>query len=143
MRLWTVHPQYLDAKGLVALWREALLAQKVLNGGTKGYKHHPQLLRFAATKNPPAALAAYLSAVHEEATRRGYHFDGTKIGDKQSQEKISETRGQLLYEWEHLQRKLKLRAPERLSDLSDVKIPDAHPLFTLIKGPVQSWEKIS
>ena len=66
MRLWTLHPKYLDAKGLVALWREALLAQKVLRGATKGYRHHPQLLRFSNSKNPPAALAAYLKAVHEE-----------------------------------------------------------------------------
>jgi hypothetical protein len=27
MRIWTVHPRYLDPKGLVAAWREALLAQ--------------------------------------------------------------------------------------------------------------------
>ena len=80
MRLWTLHPEYLDAKGLVALWREALLAQKVLQGGTKGYKHHPQLLRFSETKNPPAALASYLKAVHEESVRRGYKFDVSKIG---------------------------------------------------------------
>ena len=74
MRLWTLHPTHLDAKGLVALWREALLAQKVLRGGTKGYRHHPQLRRFSAVTDPPAALAAYLTAVHEEATRRGYNF---------------------------------------------------------------------
>jgi len=30
MRLWTIHPKYLDRQGLLALWREALLAQKVL-----------------------------------------------------------------------------------------------------------------
>lgn len=43
MRLWSLHPQYLDAKGLVALWREGLLAQAVLAGQTRGYKRHPQL----------------------------------------------------------------------------------------------------
>ena len=41
MRLWTLHPQYLDPRGLVALWREALLAQKVLLGRTRGYRAHP------------------------------------------------------------------------------------------------------
>jgi hypothetical protein len=41
MRLWSIHPEYLDAKGLVALWREALLAQNVLQCNTKGYKKHP------------------------------------------------------------------------------------------------------
>ena len=29
MRLWTLHPKYLDGVGLVALWREALLARAV------------------------------------------------------------------------------------------------------------------
>lgn len=51
MRIWSVHPSLLDAKGLVACWRETLLAQKVLQGLTKGYKNHPQLDRFS---NPPA-----------------------------------------------------------------------------------------
>ena len=140
MRLWTLHPQYLDAKGLVALWREALLAQKVLRGRTRGYKHHPQLLRFSQTKNPAAALATYLSAVHEEAVRRDYHFDSSKIGKRRSRAKIEETRGQLLYEWRHLKRKLKQRDPSRLREL--VKIPAPHPLFKIVPGKVREWEKV-
>jgi hypothetical protein len=32
MRLWSLHPRYLDAKGLQAVWREGLLAKKVLQG---------------------------------------------------------------------------------------------------------------
>ena len=83
MRLWTIHPRYLDAKGLVAAWREALLAQKVLRGGTRGYRHHPQLLRFQQTSRPAAALAGYLKAVHEESVRRGYHFDAAKLPREQ------------------------------------------------------------
>jgi hypothetical protein len=142
MRLWTLHPKYLDAKGLVALWREALLAQKVLQGATKGYKHHPQLLRFSETKNPPAALATYLKAVHEESVRRGYNFDVSKIGAKRARGKISETRGQLLYEWEHLKRKLKKRDPKRLREFASVKIPAPHPLFKIIPGVVRDWEKV-
>jgi len=142
MRLWTLHPQYLDAKGLVALWREALLAQKVLHGETRGYKHHPQLLRFAQTKTPPATVAAYLKAVHDEATRRGYHFDGSKIGDVRSRQKIRETRGQLLYEWRHLKRKLKKRDPLRLREVAALKNPAPHPLFKIIPGEVREWEKV-
>lgn len=38
MRLWVSHPKYLDCKGLVALWRESLLARKVLKGKTKGWR---------------------------------------------------------------------------------------------------------
>src|SRR5262245_41992430 len=111
MRLWTLHPKHLDARGLVALWREALLAQKVLHGKTHGYKNHPQLHRFFKLTNPPAALAAYLTEVQIEATRRGYKFDASKIGRRKFHGKLTETRGQLLYEWRHLKRKLKKRDP--------------------------------
>ena len=142
MRLWTLHPKHLDAKGLVALWREALLAQKVLQGETRGYRHHPQLLRFAAAKNPPAAIAAYLKAVHDEASRRGYHFDAAKIGPRRSRGKLTETRGQLLYEWRHLKRKLKQRDPARLRDVAALEIPEPHPLFKIVAGKVREWEKV-
>ena len=60
MRLWSLHPKYLDARGLVALWREALLAQAVLRGETRGYRHHPQLARF----DDVGAIAQYLSLIH-------------------------------------------------------------------------------
>ena len=142
MRLWTLHPKYLDARGLVALWREALLARKVLRGRTRGYKHHPQLIRFAETENPPAALAAFLKAVHAEAVERGYKFDARKIGPQNFRGKIKETRGQLLYEWRHLKRKLKQRDPKRLREFATVKIPAPHPLFKIVSGKVRDWEKI-
>ena len=142
MRLWTLHPKHLDAKGLVALWREALLAQKVLCGATKGYRHHPQLRRFSATSDPPAAIAAYLTAVHAEATRRGYRFDASKIGPHLSRRKITETRGQLVYEWRHLKRKLKARDPVRHREALKLKQPEPHPMFRLIAGGMREWEKI-
>jgi hypothetical protein len=142
MRLWTLHPKYLDARGLVALWREALLAQKVLRGATRGYKHHPQLFRFSETKIPTAALAAYLKAVHQESVRRGYTFDGSKIGARHDRGRILETRGQLLYEWSHLKRKLKQRDPNRHREFAAVKNPKPHPLFKIIPGKVRAWEKV-
>ncbi|HVN48800.1 MAG TPA: pyrimidine dimer DNA glycosylase/endonuclease V, partial [Bacteroidota bacterium] len=109
MRLWSIHPKYLDAKGLVALWREALLAQHVLAGKTRGYKHHPQLLRFQQQHNPLASLNAYLFAVYNEATEREYTFDRTKIGTPRARKHISVTTGQLTFELEHLKRKLRKR----------------------------------
>jgi hypothetical protein len=142
MRLWTLHPKYLDARGLVALWREALLAQKVLRGAARGYKHHPQLRRFSGQSNPPAALASYLAAVHEEAVRRGYKFDASKIGVRRIRGKLRETRGQLLYEWRQLKRKLKRRDVKRYRDLLPVKIPAPHPLFRIVPGKVRDWEKV-
>lgn len=98
MRLWTLHPQYLDSQGLVALWREALLAQKVLKGETRGYRHHPQLHRFQTHTNTLGCIATYLRAVCDEADRRGYHFDRTKIAVSRIRGQLEETTGQLLYE---------------------------------------------
>ena len=141
MRLWTLHPKYLDARGLATLWREALLAQKVLRGVTRGYRHHPQLRRFSGLANPSAALASYLAAVQAEAVQRGYNFDATKIGARRSRGKRTGTRGQLLYEWRHLKRKLKRRDVKRYRDLLPVKIPAPHPLFRIVPGRVRDWEK--
>src|ERR1051325_5543786 len=141
MRLWTVHPKYLDAKGLVALWREGLLAQKVLRGRTKGYRHHPQLTRFRAQANPVAAIATYLNHVKQEAARRGYNFDESKIFPRRSGRKLNETRGQLLYEWEHLRTKLKRRDAKQFAACSCISKPEPHPLFNIVRGGVQVWER--
>lgn len=142
MRLWTVHPKYLDAKGLVALWREALLAQKVLRGKTTGYRHHPQLIRFRAHAKPVAAIASFLKVVQQEAIRRGYEFDGSKIARQRTTICLEETDGQLLYEWEHLRRKLKHRAPKILKQCQEIATPEPHPLFRIRKGGVREWEII-
>ena len=140
MRLWSLHPKYLDARGLVALWREALLAQKVLQGNTKGYQHHPQLARFRTHPRPAAAIAGYLRAVHAESLRRGYSFDAARICPLQTTSCIVCTRGQLLYEWEHLKKKLRTRDPVRYRQLVRRALPDLHPLFTLVPGSREAWE---
>jgi hypothetical protein len=80
VRLWTVHPKYLDARGLVAVWREGLLARAVLRDRTLGYRHHPQLARFRARPDPVACLNAYLRVIYAEALGRGYRFDAAKSG---------------------------------------------------------------
>jgi hypothetical protein len=98
MRLWSLHPQYVDSKGLVALWREGLLAQAVLVGKTIGYKHHPQLVRFLQSSSPRKYIAAYLRPIHDEAVRRGYHFDEKKIGRGSTVKPLLVTRGQLEYD---------------------------------------------
>lgn len=141
MRLWSLHPRYLDPKGLVALWREALLAQAVIAGQTRGYKHHPQLHRFLESASPEKAIATYLMHVHEEAARRGYNFDVGKIGRTGSIELITVTRGQLEYEWEHLQNKLLVRAPTMLAELEKIKRRESHPLFRIVRGGVAPWER--
>jgi hypothetical protein len=140
MRLWTLHPRYLDSCGLVALWREALLAQAVLGGLMRGYTHHPQLRRFRDAPSPMAAIATYLHHVQSEATARGYRFDATKIGSDRTVEHIEASRGQIEYEWTHLVAKLRVRDPSWLERFATVAKPQPHPLFRLIPGPVAEWE---
>jgi len=143
VRIWSLHPKYLDARGLVALWREALLAQAVLRGKTKGYQHHPQLLRFRAEDSPVGSIGEYLRAVHEEAAARSYRFAAVKITRVRALDRLTVSRGQLEYEWLHLLAKLKVRDPQRLRELAAVKRPEAHPLFRVVRGGVAQWEKRS
>jgi len=141
MRLWTLHPRYLDSSGLVSLWREGLLAQAVLRGRTKGYRHHPQLIRFRNCAAPLAAVAQYLRVIHEEAKRRGYRFDGRKIARVHTATLIDVRRGQVTYEWRHLRTKLERRAPGWLQGLERTGRPEVHPLFRIVPGGIESWEK--
>ncbi len=140
MRLWSLDPALLDRAALVAGWREGLLAQKVLAGATRGYRNHPQLERFRAADDPAAAIAAWLRGVADEAARRGYRFDGTKIvaapcGDAA----IDVTRGQLDLELEHLRAKVAVRAPKWLERLAGPA--RAHPLLRVVDGDVEPWER--
>jgi hypothetical protein len=142
MRLWTLHPKYLDRAGLLALWREALLAQAVLWGKTRGYRKHPQLIRFRNHPEPAAAIGVYLAGILDEAVRRGYRFNAAKIGPCRKIPAIPVTRGQLLYERGHLLGKLALRDCDACRALAQTDEPDSHPLFTIGEGAVESWEKI-
>ncbi len=142
MRIWSLHPKYLDAKGLVALWREALLALKVLQGGTRGYRNHPQLQRFREQLDPVRAVALYLREVRQEALARGYRFDAEKIPDVAAHpEPIPVASGQVEYEWEHLLRKLARRDPDRAVRHAAVMTPEVHPLFRIVPGPMAGWER--
>lgn len=141
MRLWSLHPRYLDAKGLVALWREALLARAVLRGHTRGYRHHPQLQRFQEHAHPRLAINAYLAAVLVEASARGYAFDRAKVGPVRAVRPITVGAEQLAHEWRHLQAKLWVRSPAVHARWRAVAMPDCHPLFRCRPGPVASWER--
>lgn len=142
MRLWTLHPKYLDAQGLVALWRETLLAKAVLRGETRGYRQHPQLARFLVQAAPVSAVNNYLAAIHEEATARGYRFDRSKIGPCRAVASIAVNDGQIAHEWQHLMAKLQARSPEVFARWREVGVPDLHPLFAPRRGPVEDWERV-
>jgi len=142
VRLWTLHPKYLDPQGLVALWREALLARSVIRGLTKGYRHHPQLGRFQSHAAPRSAISTYLAAVLEEARARGYSFDASKPGRSRSSIRIVATTGQVDYEWEHLLRKLRARSPDAYSRWKGLEDREHHPMFEVISGPIAPWERV-
>ncbi|MFC1476974.1 pyrimidine dimer DNA glycosylase/endonuclease V [candidate division KSB1 bacterium] len=144
MRLWSFHPRYLDAKGLVAVWREALLAQKVLLGETIGYTNHPQLRRFSVQPDSLAAAGAYLRGIWDEAVSRGYKFDSGKILRPGPAVKIPVTAGQLDYEFRWLLHKVQGRAPEHFMKLraaGESRI-ECHPIFTVVDGGIERWERI-
>ncbi len=151
MRIWSLHPAYLDRQGLVACWREGLLAQAVLAGRTRGYRQHSQLVRFRATADPVAAIGAYLRVLAGEAGTRGYRFDITRvdrpaaIGEPQdagaSVPRLPVTEGQVAHEWAHLLAKLAARSPDRYAALVGTAVVDVHPLFHRVPGPVEAWER--
>lgn len=138
MRLWSLHPRYLDSVGLVSVWRKALLAREVLRGNTDGYRSHPQLERFRAHPSPLSSINAYLRGVFDEAVARGYAFDKSKLDAVRNRSRIPVTEGQLAYEWKHLRGKLTERCPERARRKGKLA---AHPLFRIIPGTVEPWER--
>ena len=143
MRLWSIHPKYLDTKGLLGLWRESLLAQKVLLGKTKGYKNHPQLIRFKRTRDPILYIGTYLYYVYLEGERRGYKFDKSKIIKYDLNiEKIPVKEGQVKYEFNHLLKKLKERDYKKYGEIKDIKNIEVHPIFYIIPGGIEEWEKV-
>ena len=141
MRLWTLHPRYLDSRGLVALWREALLARAVLRGGTRGYRHHPQLQRFRFCESPLSAIDGYLAAVYEEAVARGYSFDRGKLAPPGQCARIPVNAGQVRHEWRHLMAKLATRDISLHEKWSKEDAPECHPLFYVRDGGVEPWER--
>jgi len=142
MRLWSIHPGYLDTKGLVACWREGLLARRVLEGATKGYRNHPQLERFKSQADPVGLMDAYLLAIYLEATKRGFAFNREKLGPKFAEQEIPVTDGQLEYEMGHLKDKLKQRDRQQYERIMMIKVPQPHPIFRVVSGGVEAWERV-
>jgi len=140
MRLWSLDPQYLDRQGLLAVWREAKLAQKVLQNKTKGYKNHPQLERFKNTSRPVNYINAYLLTIWQESQNRGYNF--SKLRNIRPVKRIETTKDQLDYEFNHLLTKLKIRDKKRYQELKNLKKIKANSLFRIVKGKIASWERI-
>ena len=142
MRLWSIHPKYLDTKGLLAVWREALLAKKVLQGNTKGYQEHPQLIRFRNNSSPINAINIYLNEIFKESKKRNFAFDAKKIDPLKKCNRISVSSEQVKYEFKHLLNKLKERDIIKYNQIKWIKRIETNPLFCKRKGKIEDWEKI-
>jgi len=144
MRLWSFDPKYLDSIGLVALWRESLLAKKVLQGKTKGYVNHPQLKRFKDSNNAIQGINFYLFQVLNEAIERGYRFDKKKIDFKKVEKyekDIKVSNGQLKYEFNHFLNKINKRDYKRYLLLKDEEKIEINKTFKKVRGKIADWEK--
>ena len=145
MRIWSLHPDQLDRQGLTACWREALLAQAVLAGRTTGYTRHPQLGRFRELADPGGGIGRYLTAVADDANRRGYRFDRGRIERCDPEAVLAVTDGQVAHEWRHLLAKLDARSPDLAEEARQQEragaAPRVHPMMRVVAGPVAAWER--
>ncbi|MEM1545850.1 MAG: pyrimidine dimer DNA glycosylase/endonuclease V [Candidatus Methanomethylicia archaeon] len=135
MRLWLIHPKYLDCRGLIAVWREGLLAKKVLEGKTRGYRNHPQLTIFKSYEKPIDLINAYLFQIYLEARRRGYSFDSSKIEFLNLKEAITITKEQLKIEFQLLLEKLKVRDKKKFEEIKSLQLDsvESNPIFRVVE----------
>ncbi len=90
------------------------------------------------------AISTYLHALVDEATARGYRYDRALVlGPPAPDLRLEVTDAQLAYEWEHLRAKLAVRSPDVARRWEDVAVPDPHPLFRVVPGPVAEWEIVT
>src|SRR5690606_15689345 len=131
-------------KGLVALWRESLLARSVLQNLTKGYRNHPQLIRFRHSKRPEYFINLYLRYIYEHSITRGFCFDWKKLKSSKGKtnRKMLVTSGQVEYEFKHLLNKLFIRDADRYHSLSRIKMIETNPVFEVVEGQVEHWERL-
>lgn len=141
MRLWSISFKYLDRMGLLAVWREALLAKKVLENKTIGYKNHPQLIRFKNTDNPVKYINAYLEEIYKEAQERGYNFSKEKFSEEIVEKQIPVNSKQVEYEFTHLKHKLVKRDPEKFKNISNIAEIEVNNIFKIIEGDIEKWER--
>ncbi len=118
----------------------AILAKNVLDEKTKGYKNHPQLIRFKKSDNPLEGINQYLAAVYQESQTRGYHFNKAQFNIYCEPVTLTVTRRQIEYEMQHLLKKLKTRDAERYHRLLKKTNIEPHPLFEIIEGEIEEWE---
>lgn len=142
MRIWSIHPSYLDSAGINGCWRESLLAQKILNGHNFSYKNHSQMKRFYSDRESLLAIGTYLYYIYLESVKRNYNYDFNKILYFNNNYKMQVTENQLLYEFNLLQWKLKKRNYKKYLENKNIKEIFPNNIFDVKEGQIESWEKI-
>lgn len=149
MRLWSIHPKYLDSKRLVTQWREALLCRAILDGKTKGYKEHPHFLRVKSHSQPYYFINSFLYVIWEEGKQRKFQFDKSKLMENLVQkyeeplQLMEVTEGQVQYEFDFLQKKFgefHIQYIKNLQNFNDFGI-EVNPCFIKIFGDIMNFEK--
>lgn len=152
-RLWSLHPGYLDQKGLGACWKEAKGAQTSLMNPDAGGQQHSALIRFRAHHDPVGAIGAYMRSLWVEAAlRRNYRYNYKLIAQPNPPSEVYETnfampvtKGQVQYEAEFLREKINKRdgLPRLyLPSPNTLEAIRLHPLFYMVEGDVEDWERV-
>jgi hypothetical protein len=63
------------------------------------------------------------------------------VGPVRNASRVAVTSGQLEHEWRHMLGKLRARSPERYRRWRGLESPEAHPMFEVVAGPVEPWER--
>lgn len=154
MRLWTIHPKYLDGKRLTSQWKEGIQMMHIWKeigenpepAKRLGYVSHPQVRRLSNLLVADSGLISlllhqHLTAVHEESVQRSYSFNKKLIDDLapdcKNAPKVYVTMGQVAYEFA-------LMATKNNEWSQKVAIDPymlCNPIFQVVSGSIESWEK--
>lgn len=153
MRLWSLHPSYLDKQALQVCWADALQAleyYKQERAYMKGITNdlspyfYPCLDRFRMTGSPIAHITNYLHGLCDESERRNTPFGRAKLPEFTPGLRLKVTDGQIAREEKLLLLQLNRRKQTQLwMDLFVAEYVQPHPLFEIVSGPVEPWETSS
>ena len=140
MRLWSLHPRYLDPQG----WSrcgETLLARKVLRGETRGYRHHPQLQRFREARDPQSAIDAYLPRSTPRRRRAATRSTRTSSMPTRARKDPGRARATRRARMGHLIAQARVAQPGAHVRWRELQRPRTHPSFRVVAGGVADWER--
>ena len=139
-RIWSLHPKYLDGIEIFFLWRNCIMAKKILDGTEKVNRKFPHLARFESSSNPIGAINIYLSEVYKIASTHGKNFKLDKFDDSFKDISLNVTKGQMEYEVELFKKKLRNRSSDTNALIFKIKIIEPNPLFKVVEGNKEAWD---